>query len=278
MNIIHTAAVVLPTILNLLPLNITNVYQYLWRHYGASITRLYGESVKIRCKLYKLRSDVVFIQSCRREGLIPTFASIRLSNPDLRGTKLVQQCAQHILQAEKKLKKRMLTRAHRQAKRLSEAVSRSVPDLIFTRLQSICDQIVEKRMKEVQSRHESKLQKLRPTKLSSLGHRKPVLDPVTNLSSRTLTMDERNALAHGLHHVYPCDKFDQPRFVCNVEYFYSRTRSTMSITSRNQPRKRSSTRCHPHNWTPLRSCVPLPTRSYVKHNSNSNHSKSNTRK
>jgi hypothetical protein len=37
---------------------------------------------------------------------------IRLSNPHFCGTKLLEQCAEHILQSEKKRRKRMLTRAH----------------------------------------------------------------------------------------------------------------------------------------------------------------------
>ena len=49
-----------------------------------------------------------------------------------------------------------------------------------------------------------------------------MLDPVTNLSSRELTDEERVALANGLHHVYPSENFDQAQFVCNIEYFYAR--------------------------------------------------------
>ena len=38
---------------------------------------------------------------------------------------------------------------------------------------------------------------------------RPLLDPVTNLSSRVLMNEERVAPTHGLHYVYPSDNFDQ---------------------------------------------------------------------
>ncbi|CAF3250666.1 unnamed protein product [Rotaria sp. Silwood2] len=48
------------------------------------------------------------------------------------------------------------------------------------------------------------------------------LRPITNLSQRKLTIDEENALKHGLHHVFPTGKFDNSRFVCNMELFYAK--------------------------------------------------------
>ena len=48
--LIHAAFVRL-FILKLLSLSITNVYSYLRRHYGASMMKLFGESVKIRLQL-----------------------------------------------------------------------------------------------------------------------------------------------------------------------------------------------------------------------------------
>ena len=95
--------------------------------------------------------------------------------------------------------------------------------LVFIRLQSILDQIVLKANNNVEKRHLHKLEGLRRRKIKKLGSvRRPLLDPVTNLSSRVLTDEERAALANGLHHVYPSEQFDQAQFVCNIEYFYAR--------------------------------------------------------
>ena len=103
---------------NLLPLKITNVYCYLRRHYGASAMKLYFEYVKVHLRIQTIRNDLLFIRTCRREELIPTFARIRIANPHLRYTKVHYECSQRILQAELKYKKRLLTHTHRHATRL----------------------------------------------------------------------------------------------------------------------------------------------------------------
>ena len=93
----------------------------------------------------------------------------------------------------------------------------------FIRLQPILYQIVLKANNKVEKRHLNKLEGLRRRKIKKLGSvRRPLLDPVTNLSSRVLTDEERAALGNGLHHVYPSEQFDQAQFVCNIEYFYTR--------------------------------------------------------
>ena len=98
----------------------------------------------------------------------------------------------------------------------------SVSELVFSRLHSITEEIVFKRSKQVQARHDSKLDQLRNSKVSLLGRSQVKLDPVTNLSNRVLTADEHQALIQGLHHVYPSERFDQAKFVCNIEFFYAR--------------------------------------------------------
>jgi hypothetical protein len=76
-------------------------------------------------------------------------------------------------------------------------------------------------MNKVDVTHESKLGRLRADKLRRMPQQE-ILDPVTNLSNYNLTDNEHTALINGLNHVYPSEKFDQPQFVCNIEYFYSR--------------------------------------------------------
>jgi hypothetical protein len=75
---------------------------------------------------------------------------------------------------------------------------------VHTHLQSINSQIVQKANSNATKRHS------------------PKLDTVTNLSSRLLTIKEHNALANGVHHVYPSENFDHSQFVCNMEYLYAR--------------------------------------------------------
>ena len=100
-------------------------------------------------------------------------------------------------------------------KAVDVALKNAVSHLVFIRLHSILDQIVLEASNNVQKRHSMKLQRLRREKMKREPRRRSLLDPVTNLSKRVLTNEERAALANGLHH-------NQAQFVCDIEYFYAR--------------------------------------------------------
>ena len=120
------------------------------------------------------------------------------------------------------LRKKELSYYYRSKGRLVLALKNAVSHLVFIRLQSILDQIVLKANNNVEKRHSNKLEGLRRRKVKKASPCRALLDPVTNLSSRVLTDEERAALPNGLHHVYPSVNFDQAQFVCNIEYFYAR--------------------------------------------------------
>ena len=194
---------------------------YLRRHYGASVTKLFSETVKVHLRLHKIKSDLTFIKTCKREQLEATFTRFRVANPNIRDTQLVRQCREKILQAEINFKKKELSHHYRSKNRLVVALKNAVSHLVFTRLQTIVHQIELEASNNVEKRHSKKLEQLRQRKTST-GSTPPSLDPVTNLSRRVLTDEERAALANGLHHVYPSEQFDQAQFICNIEYFYAR--------------------------------------------------------
>ena len=98
----------------------------------------------------------------------------------------------------------------------------AVSHLALIRLQSIVEQIELETSNNVEKRQSIKLEGLRREKPTRGSPRLSFLDPVTNLSSRVLTDEERVVLANGLHHVYPSEHFDQAQFIYNIEYFYAR--------------------------------------------------------
>ena len=243
---LYTAAVVTSFILKLLPLKKSNVYRYLGRHYGASVMKMYYEYVKVYIKLYRTRKDLIFIRTCKKERLVPIFARIRLSNPNLKKANVIEQCAQVILQGELKYKKHLLSRTYRQSSRLFNMLSDNLPKLIINRLITIRDEIVGNYIYDIEQRHLNKLIKLRNDKLNKTKNRyvynslrnnfidnqQPLVNNddnttsyakiITNLSQRQLTTNEENALQHGLHHVHPSGKYDSARFVSNIEYLFTR--------------------------------------------------------
>ena len=123
--------------------------------------RYYGECVKTHIRLNKLKYDLEFLRTCKRENLLPNFTRIKLANSALYTSKLIYQCRLNILQAELKYKKRIFTQTYKHANRLKNEIKISVPHLTFVRLQRIMDEIVLKKSIEVQVNQEKKLHNLR---------------------------------------------------------------------------------------------------------------------
>jgi len=196
-------------LLRILPLSRANVYNYLWRHYSSYTSKLFREIVIAQIQIYTVKSAISFINTCKQEDLAPTFIRFRVANPYLANSPTVRQCQQKILQGELNFKRNLLNRTKRHFNRLDEELKRSVPHIIYVRLWSISDEIVNRKMNEVQVTNESKLAKLRADKLGRMPQQQ-TLDPITNLSSYNLTDNEHTALFNGLNHVYPPEKFDQP--------------------------------------------------------------------
>ena len=89
--------------------------------------KLYLEYVKVHLRIQTIRNDLLFIRTCKKEELIPTFARIRIANPHLRYTKVHYECSKRILQAELNYRKRLLTYTHRHLTRLTSMLKDSVP-------------------------------------------------------------------------------------------------------------------------------------------------------
>jgi hypothetical protein len=205
-----------------LPLSTRNVYNYLWRHYGDDTTNLFGELVRTRVEICKLNLAILYIRTCQNENLVPTFVRFRVAIPRLADSKVIRQCQNSILQDELKFKRHRLRQTTKHMARLDQELKEAVPHMIYVRLMSISTEIVNKKLVEIQDSHKGKLDILRAKYSSYTPQRRTDLDPVKNLSSYTLSEAEHNALINGLNHVYAPEKFDQPQFVCDMEYFYSR--------------------------------------------------------
>ncbi|CAF1199748.1 unnamed protein product [Adineta ricciae] len=189
---------------NLLPLSSTNVYGYLWRHYGNYTKTLFGELMKTRIEIF------------------PTFVQFRVAIPRLANSKTIRQCQDNILRDELQFKREFLRQAAKHLARLDQALKEAVPHIIYVRLKSISTELVNKKLIIMQNKHKNKLDYLRAKYFAYVPERQTQLDPVKNLSDYILSEDEHDALVNGLNHVYAPEKFNQPQFVCDMEYFYSR--------------------------------------------------------
>jgi hypothetical protein len=88
----------------------------------------------------------------------------------------------------------------------------------------ITEKTVNNRNKRAVVKHEKKLTKLHlPKRVSKVSGKPSVLNSATNMSSRTLTIDEHDALNNDLHQVYTSNKLEQARCLHNMEYYHTRT-------------------------------------------------------
>jgi hypothetical protein len=79
-------------LLRILPLSRANVYNYLWRHYGSYTSKLFRELAKAQIQIYTFKSAISFINTCKRENLVPTFVRFRVANPYLANSRTVPEC------------------------------------------------------------------------------------------------------------------------------------------------------------------------------------------
>ena len=161
------AAFLCKCLLKFLPISAKNVYKYLWKYYNENTSKLFGQFVKEKIRIYRYESSIQFILTCKNEDLIPIFARFRLANPYIADAKLRQKCARPIMQAEMKFKQRLLRQTKRYLRRLNAELKQSLPHIVYIRLQTISQEILKKKMHQIEGTHEKKLNSLREKKTTT---------------------------------------------------------------------------------------------------------------
>ena len=78
-------------------MNQTNYSQLIWQQYGRSISKNGWHWGKLLLKLNKLKHDLIFLKTCKKEGLIPKFVRFHVSPTHAIYRKAIHQCYQQIL-------------------------------------------------------------------------------------------------------------------------------------------------------------------------------------
>jgi len=179
-----------------LPLSTRNVYNYLWRHYGASTTKLFSELLRARVEICKLNLAILYIRTCQNENLVPNFVRFRVAIPRLADSKVMRQCQNSILQDELKFKRHLLRETTKHMARLDQELKEAVLHMIYVRLMSISTETVNKNLVKIQDSHKGKLDTLRAKSSSYTPQRQPDLDPVKNLSSQVILFQRPNIMLY----------------------------------------------------------------------------------
>ncbi|CAF2662000.1 unnamed protein product [Rotaria sp. Silwood2] len=180
---------------------------------------LYHSTKRAHERYQSLVLDLNFLKYCRSNDLIPRFLWFKTANERLAMSFAYRECQQRLLRAEIGFKYRDLRILKKNYIHHLDELKKHIPDNVF---QHVSNYIIN-RSHAVLYGKESNLQR----KIDSFraGRRRvPRVDRnvVKNLSSRTLSHDETECLAHGLDYGLVPKNIQDMNIVTNIENFFQR--------------------------------------------------------
>ena len=165
----------------------------------------------------KLKYDLRFLSTCKKESLTPNFAKPRFSIKTNKNA--AKKIGKIILETEisnkYKAKKKIAQQVIDSNNRLKEKLSYLEHKAVQYRLHSN----IKKWIKKWKATQEKKLNNLRKEENSNMTNPAPLPNIIHNFSSYQLSEEERKALAHGLDHYIP-DRIDRRRLEVEFENLY----------------------------------------------------------
>ena len=138
-----------------------NIFNVIKKKHGQEILKITRNLEELITKHRKIKLDIDFIIKCKREGLIPTFASIKLAirhgTQHLRrklARKIMESELQHKYIEKRKIKKKILETTLKLRNNVSLIIYRTVLHQINTAIKS--------RTKSILTRHDKKFKILCP--------------------------------------------------------------------------------------------------------------------
>ena len=195
-----------------------NIFQHITEKYGQNTTKLARSIERKRTKLGRIKSDLTFLTTCKRNKLIPTFAKPKISikiNKSIRW-----KIASTILDAEIRNKQKKRSRLTKElAKEATDLKSRT-GYITLCALNKTINSTINGKRKEWKRTHEGKLRKLFDEKERLLvSTTKHPMNTVRNFSSYSLTAEETHILSFGLdHHIE--SKMDANKIKTEFEAMY----------------------------------------------------------
>ena len=206
-----------------LPINNNNYVQYTRQRFGPITAKNVFWYVKLQIKQEKLRKDIKFLRTCKREQLTPTFVRIKIPATHQHYKRAIHNFRMQLIQEEIKIKKRKLTENYKVCKNLMSLLKKEITGLTLMRVCGVCREITKKKSVKWDSIHTRKITTLRKKKVThpqQTTQLSKVRNIITNLSDRKLSHDEISALKYGLGFVHPPTKFDDRTFISNIEAYF----------------------------------------------------------
>ncbi len=173
---------------------------------------------KSRRKLEKIKCDIRFMVTCKRNKLIPVFAKPKISIQVKASTRW--KIAETIIDTEMKNQRRNESRLKEELRRSVNNLKRTTGFVTFCAFNYVINKEIRRNRRKWRETHDKKLKNLFDKKRDkSNGGRNTPRDIVYNFSSHTLTPEETHILAYGLdHHIHT--KLDNNSIKTEFEAMY----------------------------------------------------------
>ena len=178
-------------------LALNQIFNYIKEKYGLHATKLSRMIEKTRTKLEKIKCDIRFLTTCKRNKLTPVFAKPKISIA--MKASIRWKIAETIIDTELKNQRRKEVRLKSESKRLTEELKGMVGFITFCTFNYVVNKDMRRKIQAWRKTHDKKLKNLF-NKEESSQKRKAPRNIVHNFSSYQLTAEETHILTYGLDH------------------------------------------------------------------------------
>ena len=198
------------------PSNYSNNVTHGWKtlktwlnlHCGVDSTILLRSLQEDFKKLGTVRNHINFLRKCLKYGVIPKGFRLHFNNGDERTTKILTMTSEKIMKLtiKKNFKARDLLEINVREKEMQ--LNSQCPSYIMDQIKIFINKTYDSNFEATKATQICKFENLFATKLNQINkeripHSKIQIQSLTNLSSHTLTEDEKNALSMGLNFAIP---------------------------------------------------------------------------
>lgn len=194
-----------------------NIFEFILEKYGQSTLKVVRSLEKKRTKLTKVKYDLKFLSTCKRNGLLPTFAKPKLAIKINQYTQ--KKIAKTIIETEMRNKHKKLNWLKKEIRKDINELNFSIGYISLCSVNISINKSINGKKKEWKRIHENKLETLFSKKRPELDFKTRPCNVVHNFSSYKLTSEENYILSFGLDHHIP-SRIDHNGIKTEFEEFY----------------------------------------------------------
>lgn len=218
-------------LINILDNKISNIYDYVFNHYGEDQKKMVREYYNVKRKYEKSVLDLAFLMKCKVYNIFPKFLRFKLYRRTLQSSTFYRSWQTKLLNNEIKLKKKSRDDLQIRTSELSENVKNSVSAIDNAVINIRINRLLKRFIEDTSTTHQNKLRNL------GINNDLKPYNPdavVFNYSSHNLTHRMKSLLAFGLDFCLPVYKINFYEYFLAFESLFNRIRSRQEYSNINK--------------------------------------------